>query len=116
MKRPTELFVLALIPLILAGCSSSANIAEVQTAWEKRIAAGAPVGTPLPEAKRWLESQGAKPYPGRAASDKDDPIYELGVIRAREWYCESWTILVTLRASADARVSAYDFRNSGLCL
>jgi hypothetical protein len=106
--------VLAL--LALGACSSSAEIAQAQSAWEKKISAAVPVGTPLADAKRWLESQGAKPYSGRAVSDKDDSLYALETIRAREWYCDSWVILVTLRSSSDGRVSRYDITNSGSCL
>ena len=102
--------------LFILGCSSSTEVNELRLAWQKKIAAAVPAGTPLADAKRWLESQGAKPYPARAVSDKADPVYLVASIRAREWYCESWLILVTVRTFPDDRVRGYDIASSGVCL
>ena len=103
--------------LSLTGCgSTSAEVVELQSTWERRITAAVPIGTRLADAKLWLQAQGAKPYPGRAVSDGNDPIYALGTLRAREWYCDNWVVLVTVRTSPDGRVSRYDFSSSGLCL
>ena len=102
--------------MVLVACSSSAQLAEVQNAWRGKLTAAVPVGSSLVDAERWLDSQGAKPYPGRAVSDKNDPLYVIATIKAREWYCESWVVLVTLRSSPDGRISRYDFTNSGVCL
>lgn len=107
---------IVLSSMVLVACSSSAQLAEVQNAWRSKLTAAVPVGSSLSDAERWLESQGAKPYPGRAVSDKNDPLYVIATIKAREWYCESWVVLVTLRSSPDGRISRYDFTNSGVCL
>ncbi len=105
-----------LASLVLVACSSSAELAQVQTAWENKLNAAVPVGSSVVDAEKWLESQGAKPYSGRAVSDKNDPLYAVATIKAREWYCDNWVVLVTIRPTADGRVQRYDLQNSGLCL
>jgi hypothetical protein len=108
----------------LCGCglagSTKPELDALRNIWKEKIDTAIPVGTDVSKALAWFEQQGLTlqdplektlvPEPNK------DKIVWLGSVRAREWYCDRWLVNVTLKASPEGKVVAYDFGTAGVCL